>query len=190
MKSVGKIIVDSADDFIKIFSGPYPVGHSDLSEIDGSKAHGDFYHGDKHSDFLKFLKSERNIFFFPNLHLPFISPLCLSKFVVSHHIWLNGIKDFDATFTTSDGKKITKEYQMAETSPYEYFWQEFPIDIPNVVSCDFHVISSLDGKNNWINLHGIRFLIDKERQSEIDRIKAQEEHELATIEKLSISPWF
>ncbi|GKT21914.1 hypothetical protein ADUPG1_012014 [Aduncisulcus paluster] len=104
------------------------------------------------------------IFFNPNLHLPFISSHYLSKFVVSQHSFPHGIKDFDATFTTSDGKKITKEYQMGKMPPEHYFWQEFPIDLDNVISCDIHVISSWDGKQDFINLQAIRFVIDKKRE--------------------------
>ncbi|GKT21364.1 hypothetical protein ADUPG1_011881, partial [Aduncisulcus paluster] len=155
----------------------YPVGHPDLSEIDGSKAYGDYYHGHNHSSLLRFLRGEKHIYFNPNLHLPFISPHCLGKFVVSHHSHPNGIKDFDATFTTSDGKKITKEYQMGKMPPEHYFWQEFPIDIENVISCDIHVISSLDGKQEMIFLHGIRFVIDKKQEKEQEAKKEKERKE-------------
>ncbi|GKT33538.1 hypothetical protein ADUPG1_007410, partial [Aduncisulcus paluster] len=167
---------------------PYPVGHPDLSEIDGSKAYGDYHDGDNHSTLLKFLRGEILICFYPNLHLPFITSHYLSKFVVSHHSRPYGIKDFDATFTTSDGKKITKEYQMGEIPPNHYFWQEFPIDIDNVISCDIHVISSWNGKQRNIFMQAIRFVIDKEQE----KMKAAKElvrAELATIERLSMLPW-
>ncbi|GKT28794.1 hypothetical protein ADUPG1_000870 [Aduncisulcus paluster] len=164
-----------------MFKGPYPTGHPDLSEIDGSKAYGDYHRGHNHSDLLEFLRGESFIFFYPNLHLPFVTRHYLSKFVVSHDSFRNGIKDFDATFTTSDGKKITKEYQMGKMPPEHYFWQEFPIDLDNVISCDIHVISSWDGSRSYIFLNGVRFVIDKEQE----RMK----YERATIERLSMLPW-
>ncbi|GKT36263.1 hypothetical protein ADUPG1_009262 [Aduncisulcus paluster] len=190
MRIIGKCIVDLGfivlfGDSTKQYQGPYPVGHPDLSEIDGSKAYGDYHRGHNHSNLLKFLGGGWYIFFYPNLHLPFITPHYLSKFVVSHHNEPDGIKDFNATFTTSDGKEITKEYQMGEMPPNHYFWQEFPIDIDNVIFCDIHVISSLDGKQEDIFLEGIRFVIDKKEE----KMKAAKQHELATIERLSMLPW-
>ncbi|GKT19785.1 hypothetical protein ADUPG1_011570 [Aduncisulcus paluster] len=190
MRIIGKCIVDIGTDWEsdEPYKGPYPVGHPDLSEIDESKAYGDYHRGHNHFDLLQFLRGERAILFNPNLHLPFIAPCYLSKFVISHHNWPYGIKDFDATFTTSDGKKITKEYQMGEMPPRHYFWQEFPIDLDNVISCDIHVISTLDGKQYCIYLYGIRFVIDKEQE----KMKAAKElvrAELATIERLSMLPW-
>ncbi|GKT28793.1 hypothetical protein ADUPG1_000869 [Aduncisulcus paluster] len=164
---------------------PFPVGHPDLSEIDGSKAYGDYHSGHNHSNLLQFVRGKKHIWFYPNLHLPFVTRHYLSKFVVSHDSFRNGIKDFDATFTTSDGKKITKEYQMGEMPPRHYFWQEFPIDLDNVISCDIHVISTLDGKQDFIYLYGIRFVIDNKQE----KMKAAKEHELATIERLAMLPW-
>ncbi|GKT14323.1 hypothetical protein ADUPG1_010465 [Aduncisulcus paluster] len=191
MRFIGKCILDIGiywkNDEV-VLEGPYPVGHPDLSEIDGSKAYGDYHCGDDHSDLLKFLRGEWYICFYPNLHLPFISPHYISKFVVSHHSWPHAIKDFSATFTTSDGKKITKEYQMGEMPSYRYFWQEFPIDVNNVISCDIHVISSLDGKQDMIYLQAIRFVIDK-KQEKMKAAKELVRAELATIERLSMLPW-
>ncbi|GKT29701.1 hypothetical protein ADUPG1_014144 [Aduncisulcus paluster] len=188
MRIIGKCIDDFGCLSLKVYKGPYPTGHPDLSEIDGSKAYGDYHSGHNHSSLLQFLRGGWYIFFYPNLHLPFITPHYLGKFVVSHHNWPQGIKDFNVTFTTSDGKKITKEYQMGKMPPRHCFWQEFPIDIDNVISCDIHVISTLDGKQYCIYLYGIRFVIDKEQE----RILAAKElvrAELATIERLSMLPW-
>ncbi|GKT14229.1 hypothetical protein ADUPG1_010446, partial [Aduncisulcus paluster] len=170
---------------VAALKGPYPVGRSGLCEIDGSKAYGDYHHGHNHSNLLKFLRGESYIFFYPNLHLPFITPHYLGKFVVSHHSRRYGIKDFNVTFTTSDGKKITKEYQMGKMPPRYYFWQEFPIDIDNVISCDIHVISTLDERPEMIYLDGIRFVIDKKQE----KMKDAKQHELPTIERLSMLPW-
>ncbi|GKT35665.1 hypothetical protein ADUPG1_008776 [Aduncisulcus paluster] len=163
MRIIGKCILDIGSSYAadKLYKGPYPVGHPDLSEIDGAKAYGDYHSGHDDSVLLPFLRGEEVIYFYPNLHLPFITPHYLSKFVVSNNSYVNGIKDFDVTFTTSDGKKITKEYQMGKMPPEHYFWQEFPIDIDNVISCDIHVMTSLDWKQEMIYLHGIRFVIDK-----------------------------
>ncbi|GKT32209.1 hypothetical protein ADUPG1_006408 [Aduncisulcus paluster] len=185
MRIIGKCIEDFRFDWGKLYKGPYPTGHPDLSEIDGSKAYGDYHHGHNHSRLLQFVRGKDSIFFYPNLHLPFNLRHYLSKLLVSHHSFPHGIKDFNATFTTSDGKKITKEYQMGEMPSYHYFWQEFPIDIDNVISCDIHVISTLDGKQDFIYLYGIRFVIDKKQEKK----KAAKEHELATIERLSMLPW-
>ncbi|GKT35553.1 hypothetical protein ADUPG1_008693, partial [Aduncisulcus paluster] len=180
---IGKCIEDLGSDWGKVFEGPYLVDNPDLSEIDGSKAYGDYSFDDNHSSLVRFLKGERAFHFNPNLHLPFISPHYLSKIVVSNHSFRNGIKDFNATFTTSDGKKITKEYQMGEMPPEHYFWQEFPIDINNVISCDIHVISSWDGKQEMIFLHGIRFVIDKKQEKEQEAKKEIERKEQIEIER-------
>ncbi|GKT18664.1 hypothetical protein ADUPG1_011350 [Aduncisulcus paluster] len=186
MRIIGKCIEDLVcDSRENRYNGPYPVGHPDLSEIDESKAYGDYHSGDNHLTLLQFFRGKISIRFYPNLHLPFITPLYLSKFVVSNHSFRNGIKDFNATFTTSDGKKITKEYQMGEMPSKSFFWQEFPIDLDNVVSCDIHVISTLDGKERKIFLQAIRFVIDKEQE----KMKAAKERELTTIERLSMLPW-
>ncbi|GKT36543.1 hypothetical protein ADUPG1_009490 [Aduncisulcus paluster] len=187
MRIIGKCIVDIGTDWEsdELYKGPYPVGHPDLSEIDGSKADGDYHVCHNHSDLLEFLGGEEYIFFYPNLHLPFITPHYLSNLVVSHHSHPDGIKDFNVTFTTSDGKKITKEYQMWEMPPNHYFWQEFPIDIDNVISCDIHVISTLDERPEMIYLDGIRFVIDKKQE----KMKDAKQHELPTIERLSMLPW-
>ncbi|GKT37449.1 hypothetical protein ADUPG1_003387 [Aduncisulcus paluster] len=187
MRIIGKCIEDIGTyaDPDKVFISTYPVGHPDLSEIDGSKAYGDYHHDHNHSDLLQFLRGKKHIRFNPNLHLPFVTRHYLSKFLVSHHSYPDGIKDFDATFTTSDGKMITKEYQMGEMPPNHYFWQEFPIDLDNVISCDIHVISSWDGKQRNIFLQAIRFVIDKEQE----KMKAAKERELTTIERLSMLPW-
>ncbi|GKT27392.1 hypothetical protein ADUPG1_000023 [Aduncisulcus paluster] len=109
MRIIGKCILDIGTDWESVevvLDGPYPTGHPDLSEIDGSKAYGDYHRGHNHSSLLQFLRGEEYIYFNPNLHLPFITSHYLSKFVVSHHSYPDGIKDFNATFTTSDGKKI------------------------------------------------------------------------------------
>ncbi|GKT28797.1 hypothetical protein ADUPG1_000873, partial [Aduncisulcus paluster] len=186
MRIIGKCIEDLGSGYLAFdnqFKGPYPIGHPDLSEIDESKAYGDYHSGDNHSDLLEFLRGYGDINFNPNLHLPFIMPHYLGKFVVSHYSFRNGIKDFNATFTTSDGKKITKEYQMGEMPPNHIFWQEFPIDIDNVTSCDIHVISSWDGKQEDINLEGIRFVIDKEQEAKKEKErKEQIERELKRAE--------
>ncbi|GKT21387.1 hypothetical protein ADUPG1_011892, partial [Aduncisulcus paluster] len=176
MRIIGKCIedIETVWDCDKLYQGPYPVGHPDLSEIDGYKAYGDYHSGDNHSSLLQFLRGEEYIYFNPNLHLPFITSHCLSKFVVSNHSHPSGIKDFDATFTTSDGKKITKEYQMGEMPPKHLFWQEFPIDIDNVISCDIHVISSWDGKQKGINLFGIRFVTDKEQEAKKEKERKEQ----------------
>ncbi|GKT34424.1 hypothetical protein ADUPG1_007780 [Aduncisulcus paluster] len=147
------------------FKGPYPVGHPDLSEIAGSEAHGVFHSYCNHRELLEFIKGETPVFFFPTLHLPFVCPHFLSKFLLSHHNYPNGIRDFNATFTTSDGEKITKEYEIAKMPPEHRFWQEFPIDIDNVTSCDIRVISSWDGKQKDIDLSAIRFVIDREQEA-------------------------
>ncbi|GKT18527.1 hypothetical protein ADUPG1_011325, partial [Aduncisulcus paluster] len=176
-KSVYDSLFLSQEAASQMEKSPYPVGHPDLSEIDGSKAYGDYYSGDNHSSLLGLLRGERAILFIrfnPNLHLPFISPHYLSKFVVSHHSYPDGIKDFNAAFTTSDGKMITKEYQMGEMPPEHYFWQEFPIDIDNVISCDIHVISSWDGKQKGINLFGIRFVTDKEQEAKKEKERKEQ----------------
>ncbi|GKT17747.1 hypothetical protein ADUPG1_011169 [Aduncisulcus paluster] len=124
MRIIGKCVEDFGCRSLKLYKGPYPTWHPDLSEIDGSKAYGSYHHGHNHSRLLQFVRGERDICFYPNLHLPFITSHCLSKFVVSHDSFPSGIKDFDATFTTSDGKKITKEYQMGKLSSFRYFWQD------------------------------------------------------------------
>ncbi|GKT37124.1 hypothetical protein ADUPG1_009971 [Aduncisulcus paluster] len=190
MRIIGKCIEDIGTywDNDKVLKGPYPIGHPDLSEIDGSKAYGDYHYGDNHSSLLQLLRGEDSIFFYPNLHLPFNLRHYLGKFVVSQHSFPHGIKDFNATFTTSDGKKITKEYQMGEITPRHYFWQEFPIDLDNIISCDIHVISSWDGRQEMIYLDGIRFVIDKKREI-ILAAKELVRAELATIERLSMLPW-
>ncbi|GKT27915.1 hypothetical protein ADUPG1_000280 [Aduncisulcus paluster] len=158
MMIVGKEIMSFGgySDISPMYVGSYPVGHPDLAEIDGSIE-----------------------------HMGIIIMVIIILFVVSHHSRPYGIKDFDATFTTSDGKKITKEYQMGKMPPEHYFWQEFPIDIDNVISCDIHVISSLDGKQEMIYLYGIRFVIDKKQE----KMKAVKEHGPTTIERLSMLPW-
>ncbi|GKT37183.1 hypothetical protein ADUPG1_010022 [Aduncisulcus paluster] len=187
MRIVGKVVVDLGTSWpvTKVLEGPYPVGHPDLSEIDGSKAYGDCYNDHDYSNILKLLRGKQHVFFFPNLHLPFITPHYLSKFVVSNYGYSSGIKDFNATFTTSDGNQITKEYTMTEMRSGHRFWQEFPIDILDVTSCDIHVISSWDGKQEFILFFGIRFVIDKKQE----KMKATKEHEFATIERLSMLPW-
>ncbi|GKT35259.1 hypothetical protein ADUPG1_008452 [Aduncisulcus paluster] len=120
MRIIGKCVEDLGfGESTKLYKGPYPVGHPDLSEIDESKAYGDYHSDYKHSDLLELLRGDGDSHY-------------LSKFVVSNHSHPSGIKDFDATFTTSDGKKITKEYQMEEMPPNQIFLQEFAIDLDNV----------------------------------------------------------
>ncbi|GKT29759.1 hypothetical protein ADUPG1_014182 [Aduncisulcus paluster] len=161
MRIIGKVIVNNGHDSENIFTGPYPVGHSAISEIDIPRAHADIYMTSPEF-FLDFLKGEYFIYFFPNMHLPFLKPHILSKFLISHDSWPTGIKDFDATFTTSDGRKITREYQMAKLPQRCYFWIEFPIGIDNVISCDIRVISSWDGEQEEICLYRICFIINTE----------------------------
>ncbi|GKT23813.1 hypothetical protein ADUPG1_012545 [Aduncisulcus paluster] len=179
MRIIGKCIVDigTYSDPDKLYKGPYPTGHPDLSEIDGDEAYGDYCFDHNYSDLFRFVRGEWYISFYPNLHLPFITSHYLSKFVVSHHSFRDGIKDFNVTFTTFDGNKITKEYQMGEMHPEHFFWQEFPIDLDNVISCDIHVISSWDGKQDNISFSGIRFVIDKEQE-------AKKEKELKELKEL------
>ncbi|GKT32758.1 hypothetical protein ADUPG1_006833 [Aduncisulcus paluster] len=180
MRIIGKIL-DHGTDPSNRYKGPYPIHHVDLSEIDESEAYGVYSYGNAHSELLKFLKGESSILFNPILHLPFTSPHYLCKFVVSHHSSPWGIKDFNVTFFTSDGKKTTKEYQMAELPPNQLFWQEFPICVHNVISCDIRILSSWDGKCDNIHLFGIRFVIDKE-QEEKEEIRAKEKAEKQLIE--------
>ncbi|GKT29690.1 hypothetical protein ADUPG1_014138 [Aduncisulcus paluster] len=184
MKIVGKVTIDGDHSFWGIYIGHYPVEHIDLSAIDGSRAHADFQLGDDIRYLSAFLRGESTLHFYPNIYLPFITPHYLRKFVISHHNRPTGIKDFNATFITSDGEKVTKEYQMNPHTAL-YSWQEFPIDIDNVTSCDIHVISSWNGNQRDVNLYGIRFVIDKKQE----KMKAAKEHELATIERLSMLPW-
>eukprot|EP00764_Aduncisulcus_paluster_P014786 gnl/Carplike_NY0171/9008_a12541_134.p1 GENE.gnl/Carplike_NY0171/9008_a12541_134~~gnl/Carplike_NY0171/9008_a12541_134.p1 ORF type:complete len:198 (-),score=27.62 gnl/Carplike_NY0171/9008_a12541_134:124-660(-) len=177
MRIIGKIAADDGYDYSNIYKGPYPVGHCDLSEIDVSEtALKDCLSDCNRDEFAEFLQGKSSICFCPNLFLPFAKPSILRKFYVSHHSCPGGITDFSATFTTSDGKKITKEYRMGEVPPYHHFWQVFPIDVDNVISCNIDVSPSHLPQETGI--FGIRFVVDKEKEAE---------H--LTIEHLLTEPW-
>eukprot|EP00764_Aduncisulcus_paluster_P012299 gnl/Carplike_NY0171/5288_a7213_185.p1 GENE.gnl/Carplike_NY0171/5288_a7213_185~~gnl/Carplike_NY0171/5288_a7213_185.p1 ORF type:complete len:182 (+),score=18.74 gnl/Carplike_NY0171/5288_a7213_185:97-642(+) len=180
MRIFGKVIFDYGErfHFSDIFRGPYPVGCSGLSDIDVSKTHAAFSKNHNNHHLYNFLRGEGILCFYPNLHLPFIVPHSISEIVIGHHGWPYGIKEFNATFTTYDGREIIKNYQMPAMTPYHYFWIEFPVFICDVVACDIHVVSSLDGKHDNVHLNGIRFLVDSW------------EHDIEfEMDRLSLEPW-
>ncbi|GKT28108.1 Golgin subfamily A member 6-like protein, partial [Aduncisulcus paluster] len=146
----------------KVLCGLYPVNHPQVVMVDVTEASCRFTNGNGQTDLEKFLAGEGGLYFFPSLYLPFTYPHYFGEFCLLTHNWANGVKRFDATFTDSSGKRIVKKYEIVDRSEPSWFWISFPVDLPNVVSCEILIQETWGGVYDHNFFGGIRFIDNPE----------------------------
>ncbi|GKT23909.1 hypothetical protein ADUPG1_012579, partial [Aduncisulcus paluster] len=166
--------LDSKDP--KAFCGPYPVDHPQVVKVNVSTAFCRFTNGHDQSHLEHFFSGKGSLYFFPSLYIPFTSPHYIGEFCLLTHNYGNGVKRFDATFTDSSGKRIVKKYEIVKRTDPErkwfWFWVSFPVDLPNVVSCEILIQETWSGAYNMNFIGGIRFL-NNPKEVELKKWKDQ-----------------
>ncbi|GKT36058.1 hypothetical protein ADUPG1_009090 [Aduncisulcus paluster] len=142
-----------------LYTDPFPIHPSEIVKIDDDKASVDKHTGGAN---MKGFLSNTNcyIYFGKQMHLPFVGKHNVQYFCISYSSIPNSIQEFNATFTTSSGVEIVKEYQF-ENHPGRFFWQIFPVDLDDIVRCDLELLKCWNGNpppasNNYF--YSIRFL--------------------------------
>ncbi|GKT17634.1 hypothetical protein ADUPG1_011148, partial [Aduncisulcus paluster] len=167
----GKYIIDigSVNYDSKAFCGPFPVGHSQVIKVDVPKASCRFINGHGQSHLENLFSGKGYLCFFPFLLIPFTSPHYVGEFCICNHNHPHGIKRFDAVFTDSSGNRIVKKYDIIEGIYPEKtcFWVSFPVDLPNIVSCEILIQETWDGG------HGGNGMVSKTQTKQIETQEKQ-----------------
>ncbi|GKT28939.1 hypothetical protein ADUPG1_014060, partial [Aduncisulcus paluster] len=140
-----------------LYTDPFPIHPSELVKIDEEHASVDKHLGG--ANIKQFLSNtEGYIEFEKQIHFPFVSPHNVQYFCVSYHESPKSVKEFNATFTTSTGARVVKEYEYAKPSG-KFSWQLFPVDLDDIVQCDLESLKCWDRSVvESSRLYSIRFL--------------------------------